>query len=137
MFDPDFDASVDNRTFAEKTTESLLAAPERIVEAIVTTPERAISSAGVTAFNQAIGLAPRPGDFVQEQSFVPERGQINYSPTRTAAMFQEFQDSIDPALVAQSLYYRGDPVANAFYDGPSYGGFSSLINSGGFSGVRP
>mgnify|MGYP003110033900 CR=1 FL=1 len=126
VFDPDFDPSVDNRTFAEKTTESLLGAPDRIVGAVVTTPERAIESAGVTAFNQAIGLAPRPGDLVQEQSFVPERGQINYSPTRTAAMFQEFQDSIDPALVAQSLYYQGDSAADAFYNGVSYGGFNSV-----------
>jgi len=137
VIDPKFDSEVDNRTFAEKTTESLLGAPDRIVEAVVTTPERAISSAGVTAVNQALGLAPRPGDFVQGQPFVPERGEIYYSPTQTAAMLEQSQDSIDPALVAQSLYYRGDPAANAFYDGPSYGGFSSLINSGGFSGVRP
>ena len=137
VVDPNFDSEVDNRTFVEKTTESLLGAPERIVEAVVTTPERAIQSAGVTAVNQAIGLAPRPGDFVQEQSFVPERGQINYSPTLTAAMLGQSQDSIDPALVAQSLLYQGDPAANAFYNGVSYGGFSSLINSGGFSGVRP
>ena len=141
VVDPKFDSEVDNRTFVEKqidnTTRSLLDAPGRVVEAIVTTPERAISSAGVTAFNQAIGLAPRPGDFVQEQSFVPERGEIYYSPTQTAAMLGQSQDSIDPALVAQSLLYQGDPAANAFYNGPSYGGFSSLINSGGFSGVRP
>ena len=137
VVDPNFDSEVDNRTFVEKTTESLLGAPERIVEAVVTTPERAIQSAGVTAVNQAIGLAPRPGDFVQGQPFVPERGEIYYSPTQTAAMLGQSQDSIDPALVAQSLLYQGDPAANAFYNGVSYCGFSSLINSGGFSGVRP
>ena len=127
VFDPKFNSEVDNRTFVEKQAdtarESLLAMPDKIVEGIATTPERAIVSTADTAFKQAIGLAPRPGDFVQDQPYSPERGRIDYQPTRMLAMSQ---DDMDPMLFAQALYYQGDSAMDAYYNGTSYGGFNRV-----------